>query len=141
MRHKNSVSQINLARDKELLRIYRKAADLAGSPATLDRIFTIAACLPVSKFYVSDYWAARYIRNRINGKVKRFKNRQKQILYNALFSEFMQLSKRFENREKSFETLVDMALERPAPIIGLSPQSLRDIVRYRLNIKQYEERK
>jgi hypothetical protein len=53
----------------------------------------------------------------------------------------MQLSKRFENRDKSFETLVDMALERPAPIIGLSPQSLRDIVRYRLNIKQYEERK
>jgi len=141
MRHKNSVSQINLERDKELLRIFRKATELAGNPATLVRIFTIAACLPVSKFYISDYWACRYIHNRLKGKAKKFKNRHKQILYNALFAEYCQLSKRAENRNKSFETLVDMALERPAPIIGLSPHSLKDIIRYRLNIKQYDERK
>ena len=141
MRHKNSISQINLERDKELLKIFRKASSIAGQPANLDRILTITACLPVSKFYLSDYWAARYIRDRLRGKTKRFKNQQKQTLYNALFAEYMMLSRKPENKNKSFETLVDMALERPAPVIGLTPGSLRDIIRYRLHIKQYSDRK
>lgn len=141
VRHKNSISQVNLERDKELRRLFCRAQDIAGYPATLDRIFTITACLPASKFYISDYWASRYIRNRLRGNVKRFRNGYKQTLYNALFSEFLQLSRRSENREKSFDTLVDMALERPAPVIGLSPHSLGDIVRYRLNIRQYQSRK
>lgn len=135
MRHKNSISQVNLERDKEMRKVYVKAKGLAGSPATIDRICQIAANLPTTKFYVSDYWALRYIKNRLRGTTKYFRDKRKQTLYNALYDNFKMLQHRHKN--KDVETLVDMALEQPAPFLGLSPGTIRRYIRQRLGIKQY----
>lgn len=139
MRHKNSISQINLERNKEIKRLYRQAQSIAGSPVTIDRICHIMANLPCDRFYLSDYWALRYVKNRRRGKIKKFGNPQKQTLYNAFYNTFVQLSRSSEYKDKSIETVVYAALEKPAPIIGLSAAFLKNVLRYKLNIYQYEK--
>lgn len=141
MRHKNSISQINIERDKEIVALFRKAQSLAGAPATIDRICQIAANLPASKFYISDYWAYRYIRDRLNGTVKYFKDHRKQTLYNALYDNFRIQQRKKENKNKSIETVVDIALEQQAPFVGLSPVTLHKYIRQRLGIYQYNTRR
>lgn len=138
MRHKNSISQINIERDKEIVTLYKKAQALAGAPATIDRICQIAANLPASKFYLSDYWAYRYIRDRLAGTTKYFKDHRKQTLYNALYDSYKRQARKRENADKSIETLVDIALEQPAPFIGLAPVTIHKYMRQRLKIYQYK---
>lgn len=139
MRHKNSVSQINKERDKEIESLYKTARSIAGHPATIDRICTIMANLPCRKFYLSDYWALRYAKDRRAGRFKKFSNRHKQTLYNAFYNTVVDLSRTAHYRNKSIESIVYAALERPAPIIGLSPAYLKNVLRYKLNIYQYEK--
>ena len=141
MRHKNSVSQVNIERDQEIVRLYKIAKGMVGAPATIDRICQIAANLPASKFYLSDYWAYRYVKDRMNGTTKYFKDHRKQTLYNALYDVFKTLFNKKQNRGLSIEVIVDMALEQPAPFIGLSPVTLHKYIRQRLNIYQYDKAK
>jgi hypothetical protein len=137
MRHKNSISQINKERDKELKRLFSQAKDIAGFPVTIDRICDIMSVLPSQKFYISDYWALRYIKDRKLGKIKKFKNPNKKTLYCALYSTYTYLAKQIENQGKSTEELVFIALEQPAPIIGLSSSFIKNYLRYNLNVRQY----
>lgn len=139
MRHKKSISQINIERDKEVKRLYRQAQAIAGCPATIERICHIMANLPCNRFYLSDYWAVRYVKNRRNGKAKKFNNPRKQILYNAFYNTFMQLARDARYKNKDVETVVYAALMKPAPIIGLSPNFLKNVLRYKLDIYQYSK--
>jgi len=141
MRHKNSVSQVNIERDKEIRRLYREAQKLAGTPTTIDRICQIAANLPASKFYISDYWAFRYVKDRTNGINKVFKDRRKRTLYNALYDVFKRQQRKKENENKSIESIVNISLEQPAPFIGIAPVTLHKYIRQRLNIYQYDKKK
>ncbi|MBR5689819.1 MAG: hypothetical protein IKX17_05185 [Prevotella sp.] len=141
MRHKNSISQVNVERDKEIIKLYKAAQSLAGSPTTIDRICQIAANLPATKFYISDYWAYRYVRERLNGNTKFFKDHRKRTLYNALYDTFKRQLHRKENQGKSIESIVYISLEQPAPFIGLAPVTLHKYIRQRLNIYQYETKK
>ena len=141
MRHKNSISQINLERDKEIRALYKKARELAGYHATVERICQIMVNLPTSKFYISDTYALKYVKDRMNGNVRKLKWKNKQILYNAFWNVFLSLKKKRENEGLSIERLVDMALETQAPIIGVSQGFIMNIIlRNRLNIRQYSKR-
>ena len=140
MKHKNSVTQINIERDKEIIQLYNKARKIAGSPATTHRICEIAANLPASQFYISDYWALRYIKDRSRGKRRRFRNPRKQTLYNALFDTFRNLRRKNEYTSLPLESVVDIALTQPAPFIGLNPESIHRLLSKRLNIYQYDIR-
>lgn len=139
MRHQGAISQVNIEREKEIMSLYRQAKAIAGFPATIDRICHIMANLPCSKYYVSDYWALRYVEDRQKGKIRRFRSRKKHVLYSALYATVQQLAKSAQYRGSSLETIVDAALEKPAPIIGLSPSFIKNVLRYKLNIYQYEK--
>ncbi len=140
MRHKNSISQVNLERDKEISLLYKTAQALAGYPATVERVCQITANLPASKFYISDTYALKYVKDRLNGKRRKFKHSRKQVLYDALWNAFLSIRKKRGNESLSIERLVDMALETRAPIIGVSPSVIMNqILRYRLNIRQYSQ--
>lgn len=138
MRHKGSISQVNLERNKELLRLYKTAQGIVGSPATVNRVCQIMANLPTKKFYLSETYALKYIKDRINGKKRKFRHENKQILYNALWTSFLRIQGKKGNEGLSIERLVDITLETPAPIIGLSPTYITNfILRKHLNIRQY----
>lgn len=139
MRHKKSVSQVNIERDQEIMRLYGQAKKLTGPPITIDRICQIAANLPASKFYISDYWALRYVKDRMKGTTKYFKDRRKQTLYNAFYDTFRRLMVRREHRDKSVESVVNLALQQPAPFIGLAPCTMGKYLRQRLKIYQYDK--
>jgi hypothetical protein len=142
MRHKNSISQINLERGEELHRLFRQALQIAqqqaGVFATIETVVNICAQLPATRFFISYYWAARYIKARLKGKQKHFRNPRKGILYDALYNEFLIIDKHPDYKNRSFESKVDIALEQPAPCIGLSPTYLKLVFRQELNIYQYD---
>ncbi len=140
MKHKNSVTQVNIERDREIVTLYNRAKAIAGSPTTTHRICQIAANLPASQFYISDYWALRYIKDRCKGKRRRFRNRRKQTLYNALYDTYRNLSRRHEYVSLPMESVVDIALSQPAPFIGISPDTIHRLLSNRLNIYQYDVR-
>ncbi len=138
MRHVNSVSQVNKERDKEIILLYNRAREIVGTPATIDRICKIAANMSVSKFYISDEAAMRYIQDRKAGRPRTFRNKYKRTLYNALFDTYRYLSKRKEYTACSMARIIDIALSQPAPFIGLSPDTLQRYLCRRLNIYQYD---
>lgn len=140
MRHKNSISQVNKERDAEVRRLVNRATELAGKPATIERVCQIAVNLPVSKFYISDYWAVRYVKDRLQGKRRTFNNKHKSVLYNALFGVVNRMLQNPRYAHLSVERVVYMALETPAPTIGLSESFIRHVIRYRLGIFQYDSK-
>ena len=145
MRHKNAISQINRERKQELHSLFRQALaiaqDRASIFATVDTVCHICADLPASRFLISDYWAGRYIKLRLAGKQKHFRNPRKDKLYKALFDQFQKVAAEDKYRNRSFDSLVDIALRQPAPCIGLSPTYLKLVFRQELNIYQYNVNK
>ena len=138
MRHVNSVSQVNKERDDEIIKLYNRAKAIVGTPATIERICNIAANMSVSRFYISEEWAIRYIKDRMNGKVRNYRNRRKRTLYNALYDSYRYYARKKEYAEWSTARIIDLALSQPAPFIGLSPDTLQRYLCRRLNIYQYD---
>ena len=138
MRHVNSISQVNKERDNEIIRLYNEAKKIVGTPATIERICRLAANMSASRFYISEEWALRFIQDKMNGRPRKFRNKRKRTLYNALYDTFRHLSRKRENAGHSMSHIVDLALEQPAPFIGLSPETLQRYLCRRLNIYQYD---
>lgn len=117
MRHKGSISQVNIDRDKCLRRLFREAMDTL-LPATMRHICSTVADMPVPRFFISDEQAERYLRARLNLQHRRFRNPRKQVLYEALWDEYLRQYVRTPHAP--FRTLVTRALAQPAPFVGLS---------------------
>lgn len=141
MRTKDAISQVNIERDREVLKVFHKAQNIVGIPATVIRICEVAANLPASKFYISDHWAYRYVRDRLNGRQRIFKDRRKSTLYNALFVTYRRIAKSKEHQGKSLESLVNISLEQPAPFLGISPRTIQIIIWNKHHIYQYDIKK
>ena len=135
MKHLNSISQINLERDREMLRLYRKAREVATYPTTSVKLCEIVASLPTSCYYISDTSAARYVSNRLKGKIPKFgvAFEKKRMLYEAFYIDFLKVRKMEGNQRKCISQLVDIALLRPAPCLGLSCRSIRQKISAHLN--------
>lgn len=126
MKHRGSINQFNIERDRELLDLYRQAMAMAKYPTTMYELCKRTAKLPASCHYISDFYAYLYIRRRITGNVKHFKRREQRILYESLYDIVTELMKKDKYQNYSLARLVDIALAMPAPCIGLSPRTIQD---------------
>jgi len=123
MKHKNSISQTYIKRDKEAIpKLFRRAKEIAEYPTTTKRLFEIVADLPTQQFYVADDAAMSYIRKRVmHGEHKKFRNPYKQRLFDALYEEVISMLKEEKYKAMGLKNTVICALSRPAPCIGLTP--------------------
>ena len=129
MRHKGSVSQINLERDKMIHVLFKKAKSLVQWPTNLMHICEVVAALPAPVFYISSDTAIVYIRRRYYyNDQSPLQSKHKQLLYDALFDKFIELKNNPENRNRSIPGLVMMALKSPAPCIGITPRVIYEII-------------
>lgn len=125
MRHKGSISHINLERDKIVPQLYRQAIKLVQWPADTMTVCTKAASLPVNEFYISNDAAVEYVRNRFyRNKLKQFRSTYKQKLYDALYEKFIQVVNLPENSNKPIPEIVTIVLASKAPCSGLTPLQL-----------------
>lgn len=121
MKHKNSVTQTYIKRDRDVLpMLFRQAVAAATFPTTMRKLCTIAATLPTPFFCISDDAALDYTRKRyLNGIEKKFKSPYKQRLYNAFWEKFCEIKN--ECPQMSLQSAVFRALSCPAPCVGLTP--------------------
>ena len=123
MKHKGAISQVYRKRDEVIVpQIFAKAKQLSSYPTTMERLFKIAADIPVDQHYLSDDTAILYIHNRIfRGINKIHRSPHKQRLFESLYQIVCEMLN--DGRYKSYElnNITILALQRPAPCIGLSP--------------------
>ena len=132
MKHKGSISQAYLERDRRIIPdLVRQAKRIAEYPTNLEKIFKIAATLPVKMYYIADDSAIDYVRRRQCGRHRHFNNPYKQQLYNALYEEVKTLLQHSKYQNLSLRDTVIIALSHPAPCIGLAPTGIRKIYRLR----------
>ena len=94
MKHKDSVSQIYIERDKFLPRLLRQAKLVATYPTSMKKLYEIAANLPADKFYISDDAACEYMRKRcLHNITPQFISPYKQRLFDALYDEVIKMMK------------------------------------------------
>lgn len=124
-RHKGSISQVNVERDRMAAVLYKEAKRVASWPTNTMRLCEIAAGMPTTEFYISEEFAVRYVRKRIYaGVVQSFTNKYKQKLYEALFDRVLELRKQDKYREASLPVIVQAAIMTPAPCLGLTPRNI-----------------
>ena len=126
MKHRGSINQFNIERDRELIALYRQARATATYPTTMYELCKRTAKLPASCHYISDFYAYLYIRRRLAGDTKHFKRREQRILYESLYDIVGELLTKEKYKNHSLSRLVDIALAMPAPCIGLSPRTIQD---------------
>ena len=127
MKHKGSISQIYITRDKVAVPcLYREAKTVAEYPTTFEKLFEIAAELPVQQFYLSDDAAIRYIRRRMyrNHKTDHM-SPYKRRLFESLYDIVCDMMKQEKYRRMGLAGTTVVALMRPAPCIGLTPKVIR----------------
>ena len=128
MKHKGSISQTYLKRDRDTIpEIVRRAKHVVDYPTNLGKIFNVAANLPVNAYYIADDSAIDYVRDRRSGRHRRFSNPYKQRLYESLYEEVEKMVMQTKYREMSMKDVVIIALTHPAPCVGLAPTGIRKI--------------
>lgn len=126
MKHKGSVSQTYIRRDNEVIpSLFRRAVALAEPPFSVERLSVIAANLPVSQFYISDDAAIAYIRSRVlNGRIPKFRSQYKKMVFEALYEIVTDMMQSEKYCEHDIPAVTVIALSRPAPCIGLTPNAI-----------------
>ena len=138
MKHKNSISQINPMRDKEIMILYRKALTMVEYPTTLEIVCRVVSELPASCFYISDTSAFRYVSQRLKGIQQHFDEAsyRKEQLYEALYEECLAMREKEKYKSLCMTRIVDIALSHPAPCLGLSPRSIRQKISRYINLSR-----
>ncbi len=127
MKHRGSINQFNIERDRELIALYRQARATAKYPTTMYELCERTAKLPASCHYISDFYAYLYVRKRLTtGAKKHFKRKEQRILYESLYNIVTVLLQQEKYKNHSLSRVVDIALAMPAPCIGLSPRTIQD---------------
>lgn len=123
MKHKKSVSQTYIERDRKVLPdLMRKAKHLATYPTTMSKLCRIAAELPTDRFYISDDAAFAYVRKRFyHGIEPKFISPFKQRLFEALYEEVLEMMSHEKYRKMGLKSTIILALEHKAPCVGLTP--------------------
>lgn len=132
MKHKGSVSQVNIARDRMVAVLFREAKRLATWPTNTMRLCEIVAELPVREFFLPEENALTYIRQRhYYGIITPFTNKYRQRLYDALYDRVMELWATDRYRGASIPVVVAAALQTEAPCLGLSPRCIYLLIPHR----------
>lgn len=139
-RHKASVSQIYIERDKKVLPdLIRHAKHLATYPTTMNALYQIAAELPTRRFYVGDDAAIWYMRRRLfYKKIPKFINPYKQRLFEALYEEVTKMLETEKYQTMGWKDTTLLALLRPAPCVGLTPSVIGILTREPNRKKRHE---
>ncbi|MBR0166144.1 MAG: hypothetical protein IJQ13_04620 [Prevotella sp.] len=126
MKHKGSISHTYKRRDAVVIPfLFRKAKMVAEYPTNTHKLFKIAADLPVDRFYISDDAALRYIRKRYyKGKHDKFRSKYKERLFEALYDLVCDMMNDDRYKSKGLATTTMLALLRPAPCVGLTPNEI-----------------
>ena len=127
MKHPNSISQINIDRDKEMYSLYQKAKRMVEWPTTTAKVYEFVSQMPTSCYYLSFDAAYRYIRLKLKGKKQKFGKTQqrKRDLFESFYQEFLNVKRQYEGQQVSIYRLVEIALEHPAPHLGMSAACIR----------------
>ena len=127
MKHKQSVSQTYIERDRKVLpELVRQAKRKATYPTSGNKLFQIAAELPTDKFYIGDDAACDYIRKRFIRKIHPvFVSPYKQRLYDALYDEVVKMMKMEKYKNMGLKDITLLALGHQAPCVGLTPYIIR----------------
>ena len=132
MKHRNSICQINIDRDREVIRLYQQAKRMVEWPTTTAKICAYVSQMPTQIYYLSFDAAYRYVCNRKKGKVQQFGKFQKmkQSLCEAFFSDYLEVERQaqLQGKHKSVYSLVEATLERPGPHLGIAPTYIRKIL-------------
>lgn len=128
MKHKGSVSQTYIERDHRVLPdLVRRAKHLTTYPTTSKKLFRIAAELPTDKFYITDDAAFEYIYKRhLHNVIPHFVNPFKKKLYEALYEEVLKMMKKEAYCNMGLKYVTLLALDRPAPCVGLTPRGIEN---------------
>lgn len=123
MKHKGSISQVYKLRDEVIIpQLFARAKQEATYPTTLKKLFEIAANLPLDSYYLADDTAVLYIRNRVfRGINKKHRSIYKQRLFESLYEHVCELRADSRYMSRGLEYIVTLALQRPSPCVGLSP--------------------
>lgn len=127
MKYVNSISDTYLERDKELIRLFRKAKVMVEYPTTMVKICQYVSTMPASCYYIAESSAYRYICKRLHGIIPKFgKNQQKkESLCEAFYQEFLAAKEKEEFKGLSNWKLVTIVLTYPAPHLGISPRYIQ----------------
>lgn len=131
MKHKGSISHVYVERDKKaVLEVFRQAKNCAEYPITVTGLLHLTAEMPTKKYYIADDAAYEYCRKRIFLHFRpQFKSNYKQKLYDAMFKEVNKM-RHFEcYKALSLRKIVALALDKPAPCIGLTPRVIGEMLR------------
>lgn len=120
MKHKHSISQAYIQRDKVILPLlFRKALRITSWPTKKINLCHIVANLPTQQFFITEDAAVGYIRKRyLHGVKKKFRSVYKQRLFDAFYEEFLAIK---QNSSASIQACCLAALNKEAPCIGLTP--------------------
>lgn len=136
MKHKGSISQVYIERDRRIIPdLIRRAKYIVSYPTNRKKIFQAAASLPVKNHYISDESAIDYVRSRMRGKHYHFANSHKEQLYNSLYDEVIKMMQDARYKETKLNDIILIALTHPAPCVGLTPMGMYKIY-IRLNAKK-----
>ena len=137
MRHKGSISQVNIERKKILLQLYRNAIKIAPYPFDHIKICEIMAEMKVPEHFISMDAATLYVRTRFySGKRILFSSKYKQKLYDSLYEEVMKLREYTCHAGKSIPEIVILALSKPAPCIGMKPSTIYQELPHKKHVKR-----
>lgn len=141
MKHLKSITQTYIERDRKVLpELIRRAKHLATYPTSAKKLYHIAAELPTDKFYISDDAACEYIRKRFFHNIQpKFISPFKQRLFDALYHEVSEMLRQEKYSKMGLKNVTILALERPAPCVGLTPYIIG--LRYRKLHKQNNHKK
>lgn len=127
MKHVNSISQINIERDREIIRLFQKAKRLVPWPTTTTKICCFISRMPTPCYYLSFDAAYRYVSLRLKGKIPKFGKYQqmKQSLCEAFYIDFLEVKRQKQDENLCTYRLVELALLRPAPHLGIAPNYIQ----------------
>lgn len=132
MKHVNSISQINIDRDREIIRFYQQAKRMVEWPTTTAKICDYISRMPTDCYYLSFDAAYSYVRKRLNGVIPKFGTcfQRRKALFEAFFLEYQEMAGYYRQigEKRSVYNIVEMALERPAPNLGLSSNRIQRII-------------
>lgn len=126
MKHKGSISHTYKRRDAVAIPLlFRKAKTVAEYPISIPKLLKIAADLPVDRFYITDDAALRYVRKRFYGRKRlTYRSKYKERLFDALYEQVCLMMGEDKYRKEGLATTTILALSRPAPCVGLTPNEI-----------------
>lgn len=132
MKHVNSISQIKIDRDREIIKFYQQAKRMVEWPTTTAKICDFVSRMPTDCYYLSFDAAYNYVRKRLKGIIPKFgiHQQQKKALFEAFYLEYQGLAEYYTmiGEKQSIYNIVGIALERPAPNLGITSRYIQEII-------------